>query len=85
MYGSSPGRLGWTTKWDIVDKLSICDGPKLGEDEYEEEEVNGDVLGVLREVILVLGDELFSMRPSITDPIGLHDTVLRAGTLKQLF
>ena len=54
------------------------------EDEYEEEEVNGDVLGVLREVILVLGDELFSMRPSITDPIGLHDTVLRAGTLKQL-
>ena len=56
----------------------------MGEDEYEEEEVNGDVLGVLREVILVLGDELFSMRPSITDPIGLHDTVLRAGTLKQL-
>ena len=54
------------------------------EDEYEEEEVNGDALGVLREVILVVGDGLFSMRTSITDPIGLHDTVLRAGTLKQL-
>ena len=54
------------------------------EDEYEEEEVNGDALGVLREVILVVGDGLFSMRPSITDPIGLHDTILRAGTLKQL-
>ena len=54
------------------------------EDEYEEEQVNGDDLGVLREVILALGDGLFSMRPSITDPIGLQDTVLRAGTLKQL-
>ena len=52
------------------------------EDEYEDEEVNGDDLGVLREVILALGDGLFSMRPSITDPIGLHDTLLRAGTLK---
>ena len=48
------------------------------DDEYEEEEFNGDTLRVLREVILVLGDGL------ITDPIGLHDTVLRAGTLKQL-
>ena len=54
------------------------------EDEYEEEEVNGDALGVLREVILVVGDGLFSMRPSISDPIGLQETVLRAGTLKQL-
>ena len=52
------------------------------EDVYDEEEVNGEALGVLREVILVLGDGLFSRRPSITDPIGLHDTVLRAGTLK---
>ena len=56
----------------------------MAEDEYEEEEVNGEALGVLREVILVLGDVPFSMRPSITDPTGLHDTVLRAGTLKQL-
>ena len=54
------------------------------EDVYEEEEVNGEALGVLREVILVLGDVPFSMRPSITDPVGLHDMVFRAGTLKQL-
>ena len=85
MNGSAPGRLGWTNKWDIVVKLSTFDGSAFVEDEYEEEEVNGEALGVLREVILVLGDWLFSMRPSITDPIGLHDTVLRAGTLKQLF
>ena len=55
------------------------------EDEYEEEEVNGDDLGVLKDVILVLGDGLVSMRPSINDPIGLHDTVLRAGTLNNCF
>ena len=84
MNGSAPGRLGWTNKWDIVVKLSTFDGSTLVQYEYEEEEVNGDALGVLREVILVLGDGLFSMRPSTTDPIGLHDTVLRAGTLKQL-
>ena len=82
MKGSAPGRLGWTNKWDIVVKLSTFAGSTLVEDEYEEEEVNGDDLGVLREVILALGDGLFSMRPSITDPIGLHDTLLRAGTLK---
>ena len=82
--GSAPGRLGWTNKWDIVVKLSTLDGSTLAEDEYEEEEVNGEALGVHREVILVLGDVPFSMRPSITDPVGLHDTVFRAGTLKQL-
>ena len=84
MYGSCPGRLGWTNKWDIVAKLSILDGSTLAEDEYEEEELNGEALEVLSEVMLVLGDGLFSMWPSISDPSGLHDTVFRAGTLKQL-
>ena len=48
MNGSAPGRLGWTNKWDIVVKLSTLDGSALVEDVYEEEEVNGDALGVLR-------------------------------------